>query len=174
MPFTKESVPQAHAECAVDCGGARTGGTCSAAARAKSAAAGKRHDEVLRSRLRDHGISERGHRGRESSPRWWVEQFSKNPQYMELLAGVAFRAPDTCMTEKRRWPWYATRCMEALLLFVGISLSLGSWWGLFVFLLFIPALVWRMFDEEHFLAKNLPGYSEYLNKVKYRLIPGVW
>jgi protein-S-isoprenylcysteine O-methyltransferase Ste14 len=59
-------------------------------------------------------------------------------------------------------------------LFVGISLSLGSWWGLFVFLLFIPALVWRMFDEEHFLAKNLPGYSEYLNKVKYRLIPGVW
>ena len=69
-----------------------------------------------------------------------------------------------------RHPMY----MGALLLFVGISLSLGSWWGLFVFLLFIPALVWRMFDEEHFLAKNLPGYSEYLNKVKYRLIPGVW
>jgi protein-S-isoprenylcysteine O-methyltransferase Ste14 len=69
-----------------------------------------------------------------------------------------------------RHPMY----MGALLLLVGMSLSLGSRWGLCVFLLFIPALAWRVFDEERFLAKNLPGYSEYLNKVKYRLMPGVW
>ena len=69
-----------------------------------------------------------------------------------------------------RHPMY----MGALLLLVGMSLALGSWWGLCVFLLFIPALAWRVFDEERFLAKNLPGYSEYLDKVRYRLVPGVW
>jgi len=69
-----------------------------------------------------------------------------------------------------RHPMY----MGALLLLVGMSLALGSWCGLFVFLLFIPALAWRTLDEERFLATNLPGYSEYLDKVKYRLVPGLW
>ena len=59
-------------------------------------------------------------------------------------------------------------------MFVGMSLALGSWWGLFVFLLIMPALIWRIFDEENLLAKNLPGYSEYREKVKCRLIPFIW
>jgi protein-S-isoprenylcysteine O-methyltransferase Ste14 len=62
----------------------------------------------------------------------------------------------------------------ALFLFVGMSLSLGSWWGLFVSLLIIPALLWRLFDEEKFLARNLRGYVEYRKKVRYRLIPLIW
>lgn len=69
-----------------------------------------------------------------------------------------------------RHPMY----MGGLLLFIGISPSLGSWWGLFVYLLIMPALIWRIFDEEKLLTKNLPGYGEYKNKVKYRLIPFVW
>jgi len=69
-----------------------------------------------------------------------------------------------------RHPMY----MGALFLFVGMSLSLGSWSGLFVFLLIMPALVWRLFDEEKFLARNLPGYLEYQKKVRWRLIPLVW
>jgi protein-S-isoprenylcysteine O-methyltransferase Ste14 len=69
-----------------------------------------------------------------------------------------------------RHPMY----MGGLLLLVGMSLSLGSWWGLCIFLIFIPALAWRTLDEERFLATNLPGYSEYLDKVRYRLVPGVW
>jgi protein-S-isoprenylcysteine O-methyltransferase Ste14 len=69
-----------------------------------------------------------------------------------------------------RHPMY----MGGLLLFLGMSLSLGSWWGLFAFVLMLPALVWRLVDEEDFLAKNLPGYSEYRNRVRYRLIPHVW
>ena len=59
-------------------------------------------------------------------------------------------------------------------MFVGIPLALGSWWGLLVIVLMMPALIWRLLDEEKFLAKNLPGYSEYRNKVKYRLLPFVW
>ena len=69
-----------------------------------------------------------------------------------------------------RHPMY----MGALFLFVGMPLSLGSWWGIFVFLLFMPALLWRIFDEEKLLTKDLPGYAEYKNKVRYRLIPFVW
>jgi hypothetical protein len=38
----------------------------------------------------------------------------------------------------------------------------------------LPALLWRLFDEEKFLARNLPGYPEYESRVRYRLIPRVW
>jgi protein-S-isoprenylcysteine O-methyltransferase Ste14 len=69
-----------------------------------------------------------------------------------------------------RHPMY----MGGLFLFVGMSVSLGSWWGLFVFLLVMPALIWRLFEEEKFLARNLAGYAEYQNKVRYRLVPFIW
>jgi protein-S-isoprenylcysteine O-methyltransferase Ste14 len=69
-----------------------------------------------------------------------------------------------------RHPMY----MGALFLFVGMSLSLGSWWGLFVFLVTMPALLWRIFDEEKLLAASLPGYLQYQKKVRCRLIPLVW
>lgn len=69
-----------------------------------------------------------------------------------------------------RHPMY----MGGLLLFVGMPLALGSWWGLLVFLFFMPALIWRLLDEERFLARNLPGYVEYQNKVKCRLVPYIW
>jgi protein-S-isoprenylcysteine O-methyltransferase Ste14 len=69
-----------------------------------------------------------------------------------------------------RHPMY----MGGLFLFVGMPLSLGSWWGLFAFLLFMPALIWRIFDEENLLADNLPGYIEYRKKVRFRLVPYIW
>jgi len=69
-----------------------------------------------------------------------------------------------------RHPMYA----GALVMFAGIPLALGSWWGLFFFFLTLPILVWRLLDEERFLHKNLPGYTEYTQKVRYRLIPFVW
>lgn len=64
--------------------------------------------------------------------------------------------------------------LGGFIMFVGIPLALGSWWGLLVFTLMIPAIVWRLLDEERFLARNLEGYSEYLSRVRYRLIPFVW
>jgi protein-S-isoprenylcysteine O-methyltransferase Ste14 len=69
-----------------------------------------------------------------------------------------------------RHPMY----MGALVMFIGMILALGSWWGLFVFAIMMPALIWRLFDEEKFLSKNLPGYAEYQKKVKYHLVPFVW
>ena len=66
-----------------------------------------------------------------------------------------------------RHPMYA----GVLPMLVGIPLALGSWWGLFGLVLIVPGLIWRLIDEEKFLHKNLPGYTDYVNKVKYRLIP---
>jgi len=58
--------------------------------------------------------------------------------------------------------------------FIGLSLALGSYWGLIASVLTIFGLVWRLFDEEQFLAKNLPGYAEYCAKVRWHLIPGIF
>lgn len=35
-----------------------------------------------------------------------------------------------------------------LIMFVGIPLALGSWWGLLVFALMVPAIIWRLLGEE--------------------------
>jgi protein-S-isoprenylcysteine O-methyltransferase Ste14 len=64
--------------------------------------------------------------------------------------------------------------MGAFFYLVGIPLSLGSFLGLVVLALMMPALMWRLFDEEKLLAKSLPGYVEYQAKVRHRLIPGMW
>jgi protein-S-isoprenylcysteine O-methyltransferase Ste14 len=64
--------------------------------------------------------------------------------------------------------------MGALALLAGMPLSLGSWWGLLVIALMLPALIWRLLDEEHFLAKKLPGYTDYQKTVKHRLLPFIW
>ena len=69
-----------------------------------------------------------------------------------------------------RHPMYA----GALVLLAGIPIALGSWWGLLVLIAMLPALIWRLLDEEKFLVKNLPGYIEYQKEVRYRLIPLLW
>jgi protein-S-isoprenylcysteine O-methyltransferase Ste14 len=69
-----------------------------------------------------------------------------------------------------RHPMY----LGALIMFIGVPLALGSWLGLFAIVPLTLVLVWRLLDEERFLAAHLPGYSEYRNQVKSRLIPFVW
>ncbi len=64
--------------------------------------------------------------------------------------------------------------MGDIILIVGIPLALGSWWGLAFLLLVVPALAWRILDEEKLLKKDLPGYLEYTQKVRYRLVPYLW
>jgi|SRR5579883_293830 protein-S-isoprenylcysteine O-methyltransferase Ste14 len=62
----------------------------------------------------------------------------------------------------------------ALFLLLGIPLALGSWWSLLIVPLFLPILYFRIANEEQVLARDLPGYSEYMNRVRYRLVPHVW
>lgn len=57
---------------------------------------------------------------------------------------------------------------------IGIPPALGSYWGL---LFVIPAqavIVFRILDEEKLLTEQLPGYREYTQHVRYRLLPYVW
>jgi protein-S-isoprenylcysteine O-methyltransferase Ste14 len=67
-----------------------------------------------------------------------------------------------------RHPMYSA----ALVLTVGMPLALGSWWGLVTIVPGVLVFVWRLLDEERFLRRNLPGYAEYTQKVRWRLIPG--
>jgi protein-S-isoprenylcysteine O-methyltransferase Ste14 len=62
----------------------------------------------------------------------------------------------------------------ASLYLAGTPLALGSLWGFVPLAIMIPVLIWRLFDEERFLARNLPGYAEYQARVRHRLIPFVW
>ena len=69
-----------------------------------------------------------------------------------------------------RHPMYSS----ALIMLFGTPLALGSWWGLLVFIPFTLIIILRLLDEEKFLSKNLTGYNEYCQKVRYRLIPFLW
>jgi len=69
-----------------------------------------------------------------------------------------------------RHPMYA----GVLVMMVGVPMALGSYWGLVILAAILTGLVWRILDEEKFLKNNLQGYSEYMQKVHYRLIPKLW
>lgn len=69
-----------------------------------------------------------------------------------------------------RHPMYAV----TVLLFLMIPLVLGSWYALFAFAFYPAIIIVRLKDEEDLLTRELPGYAEYKQKVKYRIIPFVW
>lgn len=69
-----------------------------------------------------------------------------------------------------RHPMY----VGGLIMLFGIPLALGSWWGMLVNLPMSAAIVWRLLDEERFLVAELPGYQEYCQKVRWRLIRYIW
>ncbi len=69
-----------------------------------------------------------------------------------------------------RHPMYSV----TVLLFLSMPVILGSVYALIVFLLYPFLIAQRIKSEEAFLEKELEGYSEYMKKVKYRLIPFIW
>jgi protein-S-isoprenylcysteine O-methyltransferase Ste14 len=69
-----------------------------------------------------------------------------------------------------RHPMYGSGSLYVL----GTPLALGSYWGLVPLAATLPFLIWRLFDEERFLRERLPGYMEYQQKVRHRLVPRIW
>jgi protein-S-isoprenylcysteine O-methyltransferase Ste14 len=69
-----------------------------------------------------------------------------------------------------RHPMYS----GALLYMLGTPLALGSYWGLLGFVLLLLSILWRLHDEERMLVRELPGYGDYRQRVRWRLLPGVW
>lgn len=69
-----------------------------------------------------------------------------------------------------RHPMYAV----TLLLFLMIPLVLGSWYALIAFAFYPAIIIVRLKDEEDLLTRELPGYAQYKQKIKYRIIPFIW
>ena len=69
-----------------------------------------------------------------------------------------------------RHPMYA----GALSLMLSMPLALGSYWARTLLIPLLPILVWRLLDEERVLRRDLPGYAAYCERVRYRLVPGLW
>ena len=119
------------------------------------------------------------------------------PMWAVIAASVAFLAGYGMYAEVMRENAYLSRTVEVqdgqkvistglygvvrhpmylatLLMFLPLPLILGSYWGLCAFALYPIILVIRIHNEEAVLRAQLDGYAEYLNQVKYRLIPFVW
>ena len=124
-----------------------------------------------------------------SSMPWWLQVVGA----MLLIGGFviisltfrenSFLSPTVRIQEERqqttistgpyhyvRHPMYA----GGIPLFLGTPLLLGSWYGVGLFLLLLPAVVVRATLEERTLRAELPGYAAYMAEVKYRLIPHIW
>ena len=69
-----------------------------------------------------------------------------------------------------RHPMY----MVTILLFLMMPIVLGSWYALIIFAFYPAIIIVRLKDEEDLLTRELPGYAEYKEKVKYRILPFIW
>lgn len=72
-------------------------------------------------------------------------QFVRHPGYLGTLLG---------------WPFF--------------SIALGSWWSLVPMIPLMVLMVRRLLIEDRYLKEHLDGYSQYAERVRYRLIPGIW
>lgn len=69
-----------------------------------------------------------------------------------------------------RHPMY----VGALIMTFGIPMALGSWWGTATVVPMALVIVRRVCDEEELVTRDLTGYREYRDQVRYRLVPFVW
>ena len=123
---------------------------------------------------------------------WWML-----PKWVSILGTVLFLASYALYAEVLRENTWLSRTIEVqegqtvvstglygivrhpmyavtLVLFLSMPLVLRSALAFVVFLAYPAIIAGRLLDEERFLAAELPGYSEYMQKVKWRLIPFVW
>ena len=93
-------------------------------------------------------------------------------EYLSRTVEVAEgqRVVDTGLYGVVRHPMYAA----TLLMFLSMPLVLGSPVSLAIMLIYPVLIVRRIRNEEELLTRDLPGYGEYMQKVKYRLMPGIW
>lgn len=113
--------------------------------------------------------------------------------YAALLAGIAVTAwaqavnpffePGVRIQSERhqrvidRGPYRVVRhpgYSAAILLFAGMALALGSLWALVPALVASGVLILRTAWEDRLLQRELPGYSAYAARVRWRLLPGLW
>jgi protein-S-isoprenylcysteine O-methyltransferase Ste14 len=101
----------------------------------------------------------------------WAESVNKffEPT-VRIQTDRGHRVIDTGPYAIVRHPGY----VAGFLVFIGMPLSLGSFWALIPAVLACLLLVLRTVWEDRTLREELAGYKEYTQRVHYRLIPGVW
>ena len=119
------------------------------------------------------------------------------PVWLMILAAVVFLIGYAMYAEVMRENAYLSRTIEVqegqkvidtglygivrhpmytatITLFLSMPLILGSWLTLLIFLAYPAIISKRALNEEEVLEKGLPGYTEYKQKVRYRIIPFLW
>lgn len=89
---------------------------------------------------------------------------------VKVQAERGHRVIDTGPYAWVRHPMYS----GIVLYFAAMALLLGSWWGLVLSPVFFVLFSIRAGIEERALIDGLPGYADYLARVRYRLVPGAW
>lgn len=74
------------------------------------------------------------------------------------------------MYRRIRHPMY----LGIMVSFLGIPLLLNSWWAMIPSVVIVGLFVYRTYREDQMLIDGLAGYTEYTEKVRYRLLPGIW
>jgi protein-S-isoprenylcysteine O-methyltransferase Ste14 len=69
-----------------------------------------------------------------------------------------------------RHPMY----LGIIVCFLGIPLVLSSWWAMIPSVVIVGLFVYRTYREDQMLIGGLAGYAEYTERVRYRLLPGIW
>jgi protein-S-isoprenylcysteine O-methyltransferase Ste14 len=72
--------------------------------------------------------------------------------------------------QRIRHPGY----LSSITMFLVAGLALGSWWAIVPSLTSVPLFLRRIRIEERLLFAELEGYTEYAQRVPYRLVPGLW
>lgn len=97
--------------------------------------------------------------------------FKENSYTSSIIeVGDEQKVISTGLYSKVRHPMYS----GAFLMLLFTPFALGSIWGLIPVSGIIFAIILRLLDEEKYLIINLSGYREYMEKVHFRLIPGIW
>lgn len=119
------------------------------------------------------------------------------PQWTVIISSIVFLLSYAMYAEVLRENTYLSRTVEiqenqkiidtglygiirhpmytaTIFMFLSIPMVLGSVHSFVIFLLYPVIIVMRLSNEEKFLENNLDGYSQYKDKVKYRLIPFIW
>lgn len=110
----------------------------------------------------------------------WI-QFASYGLYAEVMRENAYlsrtvevqenqKVVDTGLYGVIRHPMYTA----TILLYLAMPIVLGSWIAFVIMLSYPVIIVFRIRNEEKVLEQGLEGYSEYKQKVKYRLIPFIW
>ena len=99
---------------------------------------------------------------------WVLKENSYASRTIEVEVGQ--KVIDTGPYSIIRHPMY----LGVMAMILLTPIALGSWRSVPVFLLYIPLIAWRIVNEEKVLLRDLPGYREYCQKRRYRLLPLVW